>query len=90
VSCGWRRTQTRLAMPDWVERALSIGVLSDDDQETTRTKRLMAGVLWVSCVNTSLRIWDLFLELLIAPRANESATRVLTVRSLPGSGQVQN
>ena len=54
VSCGWRRTQTRLAMPDWVERALSIGVLSDDDQETTRTKRLMAGVLWVSLPITVL------------------------------------
>ncbi len=41
-------------MPRWVDLALSIGVLSDDDQETTRTKRLMVGVLWVSLPITVL------------------------------------
>ncbi|MEE8376602.1 MAG: adenylate/guanylate cyclase domain-containing protein [Acidimicrobiia bacterium] len=44
----------RMAMPRWVDLALSIGVLSDDDQETTRTKRLMVGVLWVSLPITVL------------------------------------
>ncbi len=43
-----------MAMPRWVDLALSIGVLSDDDQETTRTKRLMVGVLWVSLPITVL------------------------------------
>jgi len=38
----------RMTMPGWVDRALSLAVLADDDQETLRTKRLMAGVLWVS------------------------------------------
>ncbi len=44
----------RKTMPDWVDLALSIGVVSDDDQETTRTKRLMVGVLWVSLPITVL------------------------------------
>jgi len=44
----------RMAMPDWVDLALSIDVASDDDQETTRTKRLMVGVLWVSLPITVL------------------------------------
>jgi len=43
-----------MAMPDWVDLALSIAVASDDDQETTRTKRLMVGVLWVSLPITVL------------------------------------
>jgi guanylate cyclase len=48
-------------MPGWVDRALSIGVLSDDDQETTRTKRLMVGVLWVSLPITVLSATQLAL-----------------------------
>lgn len=47
---GW----TRIAMPGWVDRALSIAVVPDDDQETMRTKRLMSGVLWVSLPVTVL------------------------------------
>ena len=39
-----RRTTT----PRWVDRLLSVAVQPGDDQETIRTKRLMAGVLWVS------------------------------------------
>ena len=38
----------RMTMPGWVDRALSLAVLPDDDHETVRTKRLVTGVLWVS------------------------------------------
>jgi guanylate cyclase len=43
-----------MTMPGWVDRALSIAVASDDNQETIRTKRLMTGVLWVSMPVTVL------------------------------------
>ena len=46
--------QTGMAMPGWVDRALSIAVIPDDDQETIRSKRLIAGVLWVSLLITVL------------------------------------
>ncbi|MEA1901987.1 MAG: adenylate/guanylate cyclase domain-containing protein [Actinomycetota bacterium] len=46
-------------MPGWADRALLIAVIPDDDQETTRTKRLMAGVLWVSLPITVLSAMQL-------------------------------
>ena len=41
-------------MPEWVDRGLSIGVLAADNGEIVRTKRLLAGVLWVSLPVTVL------------------------------------
>lgn len=46
-------------MPGWADRVLSIAVIPDDDQETIRTKRLMAGVLWVSLPITVLSAMQL-------------------------------
>lgn len=51
--------RTRMAMPGWADRVLSIAVIPDDDQETIRTKRLMAGVLWVSLPITVLSAMQL-------------------------------
>lgn len=43
-----------MVTPSWLDRVLSVGAIPGDDQETTRTKRLMAGVLWVSLPITVL------------------------------------
>ena len=44
----------RMTIPGWVDQALSLAVLSDDNQETIRTKRLVTGVLWLSLPITVL------------------------------------
>ncbi|MEE8608831.1 MAG: hypothetical protein V3S55_14590, partial [Nitrospiraceae bacterium] len=44
----------RRQMPGLVDRALSIAVLPGDSPEEVRTKRLLAGVLWVSLPITVL------------------------------------
>ena len=43
-----------MTIPGWVDQALSLAVLSDDNQETIRTKRLVTGVLWLSLPITVL------------------------------------
>ena len=52
-----RARQVRL--PGWADAALSIGVVSGDSSEVVRTKRLLAGVLWLSLPMTVLSSWQL-------------------------------
>lgn len=47
-------SRRRRQLPKWVERGLDIGVLPGDGTEITRTKRLLAGVLWVSLASTTV------------------------------------
>lgn len=41
----------RWHLPAFADRALSIAITDDDDQETMRTKRLITGALWVTLLN---------------------------------------
>ncbi|MGA7228683.1 MAG: adenylate/guanylate cyclase domain-containing protein [Acidimicrobiia bacterium] len=52
----------RWRLPAIVERAISIAVLEDDDQETRRTKRLMTGAVWFALTNP----WPLIFLLIAA------------------------
>lgn len=52
---GTERSRRR-ALPAWVDHALSIAVVPGDDQDTRRTKRLLAGILWASVPTTFLSI----------------------------------
>ncbi|MGB7860159.1 MAG: hypothetical protein WBM90_06650 [Acidimicrobiia bacterium] len=52
----------RLRLPLFAERAISIAVTEDDDQETRRTKRLITGALWIALLNP----WPLIFQLIDA------------------------
>lgn len=52
----------RWRLPEWADRALSIAVLEDDDQETIRTKRLMTGAVWFALTNP----WPVFFVFIAA------------------------
>jgi adenylate cyclase len=49
----------RRRLPSFVDRAISIAVLPEDDEETRRTKRLITGAFWISVVVPWPQIADL-------------------------------
>ena len=49
---GQHETRRR-KLPTWADRALDIAVVPGDDAETMRTKRLLAGVLWLTLPMTT-------------------------------------
>ena len=55
-------------MPRWIDRMVSIAVVNTDTEDIARTKRLLAGALWLSMVTTAISVYQMVV-ILEAPTA---------------------
>jgi guanylate cyclase len=46
-------------LPRWITRPISIAVTGLDSEDTARTKRLLAGALWVSVFTTAISVYQM-------------------------------
>lgn len=46
--------------PAWIDKALDIAVVPGDEADTTRTKRLLAGALWIALLTSTVSVLQFF------------------------------